>query len=38
VWEHAYYLNYEADREKYVTNIFNIINWDYADNILFGKK
>jgi len=27
VWEHAYYLKYDADRTKYVKNIFNIINW-----------
>lgn len=34
VWEHAYYLNYQADRERYVNNIFNIINWDYPNKIL----
>jgi len=34
VWEHAYYLNYQADRERYVNNIFNIINWDYPNRIL----
>jgi superoxide dismutase, Fe-Mn family len=28
VWEHAYYLKYDADRTKYVKNIFNIINWE----------
>jgi Fe-Mn family superoxide dismutase len=37
VWEHAYYLNYEADRESYVNNIFNILNWDYPTRILFKK-
>ena len=34
VWEHAYYLNYQADREKYVDNIFNVINWEYINRIL----
>lgn len=34
VWEHAYYLKYQADRMAYVNNIFNIINWDYSNNIL----
>jgi Fe-Mn family superoxide dismutase len=34
VWEHAYYLNYKADREAYVDNIFNIINWDYTNAII----
>ena len=28
VWEHAYYLKYDADRTKYVKNIFKIINWE----------
>lgn len=37
VWEHAYYLNYEADRESYVNNIFNIINWSYPTKILLRK-
>jgi Fe-Mn family superoxide dismutase len=34
VWEHAYYLNYQADRMGYVNNIFKIINWDYPNAIL----
>jgi len=31
VWEHAYYLKYQADRLQYVSNIFKIINWDYIN-------
>lgn len=38
VWEHAYYLKYQANRENYVNNLFNIINWDYADNIIKKNK
>jgi Fe-Mn family superoxide dismutase len=34
VWEHAYYLKYNAQREMYVKNIFNVINWDYCNKIL----
>ena len=28
VFEHAYYLKYQNRRAEYVTNLFNIINWD----------
>lgn len=27
VWEHAYYLDYQNDRGKYVDSIWSIINW-----------
>jgi len=28
VWEHAYYLDYQNDKGKYVDSIWSIINWD----------
>jgi len=34
VWEHAYYLKYNAERLDYVKNIFNVLNWDYANKVL----
>ena len=35
VWEHAYYLDYKANRSKYVGAVFdNLLNWDFANSNL----
>jgi superoxide dismutase len=37
MWEHAYYLDYIGDRERYVAEIImNLVNWEFADMRLNG--
>lgn len=31
VWEHAYYLTTYNDREKYVRDFWNIVNWEFVN-------
>lgn len=36
LWEHAYYLEYQNERNRYVEEILKILNFSYANN-LFSK-
>lgn len=30
-WEHAYYLQYQSDRARYIETFFDLINWDFVE-------
>jgi superoxide dismutase, Fe-Mn family len=37
VWEHAYYVDYRNQRERYVSAVMEKLNWDFAEENLTRK-
>lgn len=37
VWEHAYYLKYQNKRDEYVKNFWDVVNWEFV-NELYNLK
>lgn len=37
VWEHAYYLKYQNKRDEYISNFWNVVNWEFVEELYLSK-
>jgi Fe-Mn family superoxide dismutase len=37
VWEHAYYLNYQNKRDEYIQKFWDVVNWDFVEELYLSK-
>ena len=38
VWEHAYYIDYRNERNRYLAEFWKIVNWRFAEQAFEGKE
>ena len=38
IWEHAYYIDYRNARAKYLEALWNLVNWEFADQNFVRSK
>ena len=38
LWEHAYYLKYRNERDEYISNFWNCVNWEFVSSLYMSKQ
>jgi Fe-Mn family superoxide dismutase len=37
LWEHAYYLEYQSERDQYIKKFWDVVNWEYVNEVYKSK-